>query len=1068
LLTEACADCGTPLGKDERFCTQCGTPVASVAPPSPATVPAAAERKHITVLFADVAGSMDLQERLDAEVWAQIMGRFVSILAEGVRKFGGTVDKFTGDGIMALFGAPVAQEDHARRACHAAWYLTRAIGEYSQELRSSQGVELHVRLGLNSGEVVVGRVGEDVTLDPTALGHTVGLAQRMEAMAESGKAFLTAHTARLVEGWFSLEDLGPISVKGVREPLIVYALGGPSPSPPVLHGAGLGVAPLVGRERELAVLEDALAVAMEGHAQVVGVVGEAGVGKSRLCEEFAASVANRGITVRRTAGVSHGKDVPLLPILAYLRDYFGITETHSPEQARATIAARLLDLDPGLDGSLPLVFDFLEVADPDRPAPRLGPEVRMQRVFEIIRRVAERRSEREVLLLVFEDLHWFDPQSEVFLERLIESFPGSRTMVVVNFRPEFQVAWMGRPYYRQLPLVSLGDTAVSHLLGGLLGADLSLSPLLGFVVERTAGNPFFVEELVRSLVEDGTLAGGPGSYRLTRPLHEVKVPPSVQAVLAARIDRLPPENKAVLQAAAVIGRQFPALLLAEVAGTPSFETSLSVLCGVELLQQAGDGEYRFWHPLTQEVAYGALVRDRRRSLHATVARALIAADPNRLDERAALIASHFHQADNLLEAARWNDRAAGWALRSDMSEAMRRWAVVVDLSEGDDSEEAIRLAVRARNRLVRFGARTGTPLDEAGRFYREGRELAERVGDAKLVAGMAFAFGTANVFRGAIREGFDVYLEAVRLAAQTGDAALEAACLSAPARLLHWLGPLSEGFRLVDRMVKQCGGDEELGVETLGYGVLGYQCLIRSELLALMGEPAQARRWADDGVEIHRRRSEPEFVAWTLTAYADIAHDHTQAQDALAGAHEAMRITEELGNIAVHVAAARALGVAQIALERFEEAVNTLAAALAEARGRGVGLFEESTLLAHLASAHLGASNVEGALQVADEAVEVARRQGAKVVECFARLIRARVLRTSQRHLQRAHDDLDRALALVAETGAVAYGPFLHEELGRLHNDDQRLREALRLYRQIGATGHASRLEGELSSRSAP
>ena len=1070
-LATTCPACGATTEPEERFCGDCGASltVTETAAPSAAAVPPSAERKHITVLFADVAGSMDLQDRLDTEVWAQIMGRFVAILAEGVRKYGGTVDKFTGDGIMALFGAPVAQEDHARRACHAAWHLTRAIGEYSEELRREQDVELHVRLGLNSGEVVVGRVGDDVTLDPTALGHTVGLAQRMEAMAEPGRAYLSEHSARLVEGWFSVDDLGDRLVKGSSEPLRVYALAGPAASPPVLHGGGLGIAPLVGRDRELAVLEEALADAQEGNAQVVGVVGEAGVGKSRLCEEFARLAAARGVTVRRTAGVSHGKDVPLLPVLAFLRGYFGIADSDRQGEARDKIAERLLSLDPALDQALPLIFDFLEVADPDRPAPRLAPDIRLQRIFETLRLVTRRRSQQETLLIIFEDLHWLDAQSERFLGDVIESYPGTRTLVVANFRPEFSAPWMRHSYYRQLPLAPLRDEAVGELIGGLLGVDLSLAPLFQVALDHTGGNPFFVEEVVRSFVEDGTLTGSRGNYRLTRPLHEIRVPPSVQAVLAARIDRLSSRDKAVLQTAAVIGRQFPVTLLAEVSATPgpTLQESLSNLCGVELLQRAGTDEFRFWHPLTQDVAYGALIRERRQPLHAAVARALIEAGPNRLDERAALIASHLHQAGNLLEAARWNDRAAGWALRSDMSEAMRRWSVVVHLLEGDDSEEATRLAVRARNRLVRFGARTGTPLEDAGRCYREGRALAERVDDAKLVAGMAFAFGTANVFRGAIREGFDVYLEAVRLAAQTGDSALEAACLSAPARLLHWLGPLNEGFRLVDRMVEQCAGDEELGVETLGYGVLGYQCLVRSELLALMGEPAEARRWADDGVEIHRRRSEPEFVAWTLTAYADIAHDHTQAQDALAGAQEAMRITEELGNIAVHVAATRALGVAQIALERFDEAANTLAAALAEARGRGVGLFEESTLLAHLASAHLGTSNVEDALQVADEAVEVARRQGAKVVECFARLIRARARRTSERHPQPALDDLDRALALAAETGAVAHEPFLHEELGRLRNDDQALAEALRLYRRIGATGHARRLEAELSMRTA-
>ncbi len=317
----ACPSCGATNESGEKFCGDCGvrlTPTQAPAQERVAAVPSSGERKHITVLFADVAGSMDLQEQLDSEVWAQIMGRFVSILAEGVGRFGGTVDKFTGDGIMALFGAPVAQEDHARRACHAALHLTKTIGVYSDELRREQGVELGVRLGLNSGEVVVGRVGENVTLDPTALGHTVGLAQRMESLAEPGQVYLTEATARLARGWFSLEPLGSFSIKGAREPQGVYALGAPAVSP---GRPRVGGSPLVGRRGEMTMLEDALAMAMDGQAQVVGVVGEAGVGKSRLCEEFAQSCraprSHRAAGGRRLprAGRAPPTDPGLLPRL---------------------------------------------------------------------------------------------------------------------------------------------------------------------------------------------------------------------------------------------------------------------------------------------------------------------------------------------------------------------------------------------------------------------------------------------------------------------------------------------------------------------------------------------------------------------------------------------------------------------------------------------------------------------------------------------------------------------------------------------------------------------------------
>jgi adenylate cyclase len=1028
------------------------------------------------VLFADVQGSMDLQEDLDPEAWAQIMGRFVQILAEGVRRFGGTVDQFTGDGIMALFGAPVAQEDHARRACHAAWHLTSAIAAYAEELRRSQGVDLHVRLGLNSGEVVMGRVGDDVRLDPTAFGHTVGLAQRMEAMAEPGRAYLTEHTARLVEGWFRFKDLGPMVVKGAREPLGVYMLEGPAPTPPALRGgSALGAAPLVGRHRELAVLEDALAMASEGRAQVVGIVGEAGVGKSRLCDEFARSAADRGITVRRTAGVSHGKDVPLLPILALLRDYFGITDVDTPNQAREKVAARLVALDPELEEGFPLLFDFLEVPDPERPAPRLAPEVRMRRIFETLRRVTERRSEQEVLVLIFEDLHWFDPQSEAFLERLIESFPGSRTLVVANFRPEFSASWMRHSYYRQLPLAPLPDEAVGELLGGLLGVDLSLAPLLGFVVERTGGNPFFVEEVVRALVEDGTLAGGPGGYRLTRPLHEVSVPPTVQAVLAARIDRLPAEHKAVLQTAAVIGRTFSEPVLAKVTTlTGELEETLPALCAAELLQEVGRrpvAEYRFWHPLTQDVAYQGLLTERRARLHAAVAGAIIELDADRLDEQAALVASHWERAGRHLEAARWNMRAGGWALRSDLAEARRRWRTAVDLlSKVEESPESLEIGVGARIRLMQFGARTGIAPDELERLFTQARALAERLGDRTLLVGTVLVSGTPMLVAGDFGGARARYLEAARLAEGVDDPALQAA-LGVPFALGSiYTGPLAEGLEWADRTLMLCAGDVELGTEVLGFSVLALILAWQSRLLARAGRLVDAHTALERALALARSRAEPDTLAWTLATFGELVWLAGDGDDLLAPASEAVTIAEDTGNVAARVLAVEALALVHWVAGRQGEAAAACEQALAQAREHRSGRFEEASVLAHLARARLATRDAAGAVDAVEEAVAVARRQGARVVECLALLTRAQVKRATDGSC--ATDtilaDLDAALALVQETGALTYEPFIREELGRLRGDEGELREALRLYTVIGATGHARRLKGELAGQPGP
>ncbi len=1062
-LTVDCPACGVPAEPDERFCGDCGAPLAPAAP-APPRARLEGERKQVTVLFADLKGSMDLSEALGSEEWAELMDPFFALCAQAVTRFEGTVDKFTGDGLMALFGAPRAQEDHARRACLAAWHLAGDVRHWAEKVRADQGLDLHVRVGLNSGEVVAGRIGDETTAEYTAVGHTVGLAQRMEAMAEPGRVYLSEHTARLVAGQVEVTDLGRLEVKGASEPVGVFALDGVSLAGRRGAARFAGAPPLVGRDEEMAALESALARAGEGNAQVTGIVGEAGVGKSRLCEEFARRCRARGIDVRRAAGVSHGQAVPLLPVLDLLRDYFGIDDADLPQAAREKIAGRLVTLDPAFADGLPVLFDFLEVPDPERPAPQLSGEARLRRVFEVLRGVTQRRSERQTLVLILEDLHWFDPQSASFLDRLIPTYPGTRTLVVTNFRPEFQASWMTHSYYRQVALAPLVMRDVERMLAAALGDDASLSPLPGHFIAHTGGNPFFIEEVVRTLVEDGTLTGSGGSYRLSRPLDQIRVPATVQAVLADRIDRLREEGKQVLQTAAVIGRSFPAAVLSRMAPLPEDEMTrtLSDLCAAEFLQEETEAEeaaYRFWHPLTQEVAYSTLLVAARRRLHSAAARAITDLDPSRLDERAALVASHWERAGDDLESARWNIRAATWAMRSDLTESMRRWrAALSHLATVPESEEVLRLGIGARVRLSQFGNRTGMDPAHGGSLLADAKVLAVRLGDRSQLALLIAIQGTHLWRSGRLREAAECSVEAAHIGDELGQPGIMAGVL-----MSRYSGPLPEAIRLADRAVALCAGDPHVGAELLGYSPLPRSHANRAELYSVAGRLPEARREVERTLAVARPRSEVELVSGALYIVPRLADFAGEGEDARREAEEAARISTDTGNLLFHVLALEGVGIAKLVLGRHDEAVIAFDEALRFAHHQAHSAVEDASLHAYLARALLAGGDRRRARHHAAEAVAVARDQGARIVECAGLLARAQVRRADGQAAAAVDADLEAALALVAETGALTYEPFIREELGHLHGDDELLREALRLYDAIGATGHARRLAAELS-----
>src|SRR5438128_33402 len=490
------------------------------------------ERKQVTVLFADLKGSTGLIRDLDPEAAQTLLDPALQRMMDAVHRFEGTVNQGLGDGIMALFGAPIAHEDHALRACYASIAMQTALRGYADEVRRAHGMPLQIRVGLNAGDVVVRAIGNDLHMDYSAVGQTTHLAARMEQLATPGRSRLTATTFRLAEGLVHVNALGRFPVKGLTEPVEVFELVGASTIRRRLQAsAARGLTRFVGRQQELAALQQALEQAGTGHGQVVAVVGEAGVGKSRLVYEFVHAHHTSGWLVLESASVSYGKATPYFPVIDVLKRYCHVEEHDDTRTIRAKVTGQVLTLDPTLQDTVPALLALLEALPEDSPFLQLDPPQRRQRILDALKQVLLRESQVQPLLLVLEDLHWIDTETQALLDRLVESIPTARLLLLVNYRPEYQHGWGSKTYYRQLRLDPLPPASADAFLQALLGNDPGLGPLTPLLIARTEGNPFFLEESVHTLVETGVLRGEPGAYRLEQALPTIQVPTTVQAVL---------------------------------------------------------------------------------------------------------------------------------------------------------------------------------------------------------------------------------------------------------------------------------------------------------------------------------------------------------------------------------------------------------------------------------------------------------------------------------------------------------------------------------------------------------
>jgi class 3 adenylate cyclase len=817
----ACRTCGTEPLENARFCHGCGSPVQDGD--------TRAEYKQVTVLFADVVHSMDIAAAVGAERLREIMADLANRCAAVVQRYGGTVDKFTGDGIMAVFGAPMALEDHAVRACLAALGVQEEAKRLAVEVRERDGVELQLRVGLNSGEVIAGEIGSG-PFGYTAVGEQVGMAQRMESVAPPGGVMLSASTARLVEGATTLGESELVQIKGADQPVLARRLLRMGDE----HRAvGRAESNLVGRRWEMSAAESLLERAIDGHGAVVGVVGSPGIGKSRLVREVAAMATARGVEVFITVCESHASDIPFRVVARLLRAAFGVRGLDD-SAARGRVRSRVPDAD---SEDLVLFDDLLGIADPEVELPKIDPDARRRRLTTLVNHASLAR--KSPALYIIEDAHWIDEVSESILAEFLTVIPQTPSLVLVTYRPEYQGA-LGRVAAAQtIALAPLSDPETAALVSELIGLDPSVGGVITMVTEKAAGNPFFAEEIVRDLAERGVLRGNRSAYELIADIGEVSVPPTLQATIAARIDRLAPAAKRTLSAAAVIGSKFGRDLLESLGRDPVLDDLVSG----ELIDQitfTGNPAYVFHHPLIRTVAYESQLKSDRTELHRCLAAAIETRGTP--DSDAALMAEHLEAAGDLHAAYGWHMRAATWATNRDVGAARLSWDRARKIADASPADDPSRAAMRIAPRTMLCGTAWRAHVNVAGDRFDELRELCAAAGDkASLAIGMA-GLVMDHAYQARVREASQLASEAMALIESVGDATLTVglsfAAIYAKGESAEWCDVLRWSQRVIDL----ADGDPSKGNFIFGLSPLAAAFTTRALARYWLGRPG----WRND------------------------------------------------------------------------------------------------------------------------------------------------------------------------------------------------------------------------------
>jgi class 3 adenylate cyclase/tetratricopeptide (TPR) repeat protein len=905
-LVAACPKCASAIQPDEKFCGECGAEIGVSAPsatpraqPTPVQLTDAiaatelmdGERKTVTALFADIKGSMELMEDLDPEEARAIVDPALQLMIEAVHRYDGYVVQSTGDGIFALFGAPLAHEDHPQRALYAALRMQEEMRRYEDRLRRQGRAPIQIRIGINTGDVVVREVRTGAHPEYTPIGHTANLASRLQNLARSGSIVVSEATEKLVEGYFQLKSLGAAQIKGVSEPVNVYEVTGLGALRTRLQASvQRGLSRFVGREAELAQMRHALDLATAGHGQIVAVMGEPGVGKSRLFFEFRA-LAERGCNILEAYSVSYGRASPYLPVLELLRNYFRLTPEDDERQWREKITGKVLTLDRSLEDTLAYLFALLGLQEGDDPVAQMDAQVRRRRTQEAVKRILLRESLNQPIILLFEDLHWIDGETQALLDLLAHSIATARILLLVNYRPEYHHQWGSLTYYMQLRLDPLGRESAELMLAELLGASAELIPLRDFIIAKTEGNPFFVEEIVQALLEQRILVRN-GAAHLARALGEIKLPPTVQGILAARIDRLPGDEKALLQTLAVIGAEFPIGLVRRVTAKADdeLEPVLENLRRREFVYEQPafpETEYAFKHALTQEVAYNSVLAERRKILHQRTGAAIEALYAERIEDHVNALAHHYGRSADVNKAIAFLQLAARQcALRSAdhqaityLDHALELLNALPDTDERDRQELALQIA---KGDSLYVSA--GFAADETGRVYGRARQLCARFGDKTQLFSVLLGLRLFHRYRLELETSRQLEEQLVEIAEELKSPAMLAVAHGTLGTSLLWMGELVGAREYLQRARNEARSIGGTSLELRDYNQLaaGWSFLAWSQaVLGFFDQAAKTARQAMAWAE-HLARPFPLAVALLyvseldqLSGNVDAAYDHS-------------------------------------------------------------------------------------------------------------------------------------------------------------------------------------------------